>query len=74
MDFLAFLTGFFMGFMVSSKRSVSLSESLPETKAAIVSGKSFPIFRAIIFDMLEAPCWLQLFPPFIRLAKILTFR
>ena len=39
----------------SSNRSVSLSDSLPDTRNAILSLKFFPIFRAIIFDRLEAP-------------------
>ena len=64
----------FSVFLVSfSKRSVILSDTFPETSAAILSLKSFPIFNAIIFAKLSAPFRLQLLPPFIRSANIATF-
>ena len=64
----------FLVFVIaSSKRSVNCSDTLPDISAATLALKFSPIFRAIIFARLVAPCLLQLFAPFIRLANKSTF-
>jgi hypothetical protein len=51
--------------MLSSKRSVNLSDTCPDIRAAILSLKFSPILRAMIFARLVAPSSLQLLPPCI---------